>query len=86
MRNITETMQLIGHNDIFHVIAVNAQVNEDKLREDVDRFTRRRHIVAHRGDYDLSQNPPLENDILKKDVTDCIKVVKLVATHINSLR
>lgn len=86
VKKITETMRLIGIEDVFATIAGAASVNEENLKRDLGRFTQRRHIIAHRGDYDLSRTPPEENKILKKDVEDCIKTVKLIAREINELR
>jgi hypothetical protein len=86
IKKITEAMQLIGHDDVFATIAVSASVNEKKLKGCIGKFTKRRHIIAHCGDYDLNQTPPEENKIVKKDVLECIKTVELVAKEINKLR
>jgi len=56
-KNIDEAMQIAGYQNIFHEVAVKAEMNEDTLREGLDRFTQRRHAIAHRGDYNLSENP-----------------------------
>jgi hypothetical protein len=85
-RQITESIKLVGYDDVFHDIAVSAGENEDTMRQRLDGFTNRRHAIAHVGDYDLSQNPPREQPITKKDALDCIKTITLVATHINKLR
>lgn len=82
---ITESIKLVGYNDVFHDIAISAGENEDTMRQRLDRFTNRRHVIAHRGDYDLTQNPPREQSITKKDAEECIKAVTLIATHINKL-
>jgi hypothetical protein len=84
-RQITESLKLIGHSDVFHAVAMSAEENEDTLRRCLDGFTNRRHMIAHRGDYDLSQNPPREFPITKKEAQECIKIVGLVAAHINKL-
>lgn len=86
VKKITEAMRLIGYDDVFATIALAASVNEENLKRDVGRFTKRRHIIAHCGDYDLNQTPPAENKILKKDVQECIRTVELVAQEINKLR
>lgn len=86
IKNIEDALRLIGHEKVFHTIAKSACVNEDNLKGDLARFTKRRHIVAHCGDYDLTQTPATENKILKEDVKACIKLVKLVAEEINKLR
>jgi len=85
-KNITECLKLIGHSDVFHEIAVAAGVNEDTLKEELDKFTERRHAIAHCGDHDMSQNPPIENTITKKDAQNCIRVVTTVAKTLNALR
>jgi len=84
-KSITEAFELLGHKDIFHEVARSAGVNEEDLRERLDGFTQRRHDIAHRGDYDISQNPPLEYAVTKKDAEDCIKIVETVAIHIDKV-
>lgn len=84
-RKIEEQLRMVGFENVFHEVAVQAQVNEDNLRGDLDRFTQRRHEIAHRGDYDLSKNPPIENMVRKKDAEDCIKIVCLIAKEIRNL-
>jgi hypothetical protein len=64
---------------------MSAEENEDTLRQRLDRFTERRHGIAHRGDYDLSQNPPRESVIRKRDAEDCIRTVTVIAKHISKL-
>jgi len=83
--SITKCFQMVGIKNVFHQVAVKARVNEDNLKDDLDRFTKRRHIIAHCGDYDLSQNPPVENKVTKKYAEDCIKTVSIVAKAIHSL-
>ncbi len=85
-KNITEGMQILGHDDIFNEVALKAKMNEETLRKDLDNFTERRHTIAHRGDYDLSQKPPVENVITKKYANDCIKLVIIIASHINNIK
>jgi hypothetical protein len=86
VKNIEEAMKLIGHEDVFHTIAGSASVNEDHLKRDLARFTKRRHVIAHCGDYDLTQTPPKENDISDDDVKKCIQTVKLMAVEICKLK
>lgn len=83
VKNITECLQLVGIEDVFHEIAVRESLNEDNLKQDLDRFTKRRHVIAHHGDHDLSQNPPVENTIRKKDAEDCIKLITKIAQSIH---
>ena len=82
-KNITEGLQILGHNDIFQEIAVKAKMNEDTLKKELDEYTERRHVVAHRGDYDLNQKPPRENVITKKYANDCIRLVVTIAKTID---
>ncbi len=85
VKNITDCLQLIGFDDVFHAVAVGESINEDNLKDDLNRFTKRRHAIAHQGDYDLSQNPPVENAIRKKDAEDCIKLITMIADAIHKL-
>jgi len=86
VKKINEAMRLLGYQDVFATIAKSAAVNEGNLKSDLGRFTKRRHIIAHCGDYELSQSPPEEKKILKKDVLHCIRTVELIAKEINKLR
>jgi hypothetical protein len=86
VKNIEDAMKLIGHENVFHTIACLASVNEDHLKRDLGRFTKRRHIIAHCGDYDINQTPPKENDITDDDVRQCIKTVRLMAEEIRKLK
>lgn len=85
VKKITEAMRLIGKEDIFKEIADSASLNEQQLKESVGRFTKRRHIIAHCGDYDLTQTPPEENPITKPDAEECIKIMKKVAKEIQKV-
>ena len=85
INNIQEALHLIGLENVFHTIADAAAINEDHLKSDLGRFTKRRHIIAHCGDYDLTQTPPIEKNIEKDHAEKCIKVVRLVATEIQKL-
>jgi hypothetical protein len=85
VKKITEAMRLIGHEDIFAKIAESARINENQLKSTIGKFTDRRHIIAHCGDYDLNQNPPKENKLVKDEVLECIRTVELVAREINKL-
>ena len=82
---IDEHMRLVGYEDIFRDLASKAGTNETNLKAELNKFTARRHAIAHRGDYDLNENPPKENVVTKKDAEDCIKLVCLVAKHMHGL-
>lgn len=84
-RAIKEHLRLVGFENIFHDISMKANVSEDTMCAKLDDFTDRRHNIAHRGDYDLTQNPPIETAITKGDAEDCIKVVSMIAEHIHGL-
>ncbi|MDR3596519.1 HEPN domain-containing protein [Clostridium sp.] len=84
-KNIDEYMKIIGFNNIFNDISVKANINEETLKGDLDKYTNRRHMIAHKGDYDLAKLPPTENGITKSEVDDCIKVVSKIAKHIHDL-
>lgn len=82
---ITEYMAMVGIENVFKQVAKKADANEDRLRAELERFTNRRHEIAHRGDYDLSVNPPKEKPIHQDDAHECIRVVTLIAKQIHSL-
>lgn len=84
-KNINEILEMVGIKNVFHSVAHKASMNEDQIKSDLDEYTERRHIIAHRGDYDLQQQPPKEIPITKKHVTNCIKIVKIIAKHIKDL-
>ena len=84
-RNIEDQLRIVGFDDVFHEVAVKAHMNEETMRADLDRFTQRRHAIAHRGDYDLTENPPRENLVTKKDAEDCIKLICRIAKEIHLL-
>jgi hypothetical protein len=84
-KNIEDYMKMAGFDNIFHAVAMNAGINEDTLRSNIDRFTNRRHTIAHKGDYNLKEQPPRENVITKKDAQECIKIVTIVAKEIHKL-
>jgi hypothetical protein len=84
-KNIEEHLKIAGYEDIFHEVADKARMNEDTLRQTLDRFTLRRHAIAHRGDYDLSVNPPKENVVTKKDAEDCIRLVCRIAKEMQAI-
>lgn len=84
-KNIEEQLKIVGYDDIFHEVAARGSLNEDTLRNDLNRFTDRRHAIAHRGDYDLTEKPPKELVVTKKDAKDCIKLMCRIAKHMHEL-
>ncbi len=82
---ISDALKLVGIEDVFHDVALKAKKNEDTLRKELDEFTQRRHTIAHRGDYNLDENPPVENTITKIQAEDCIGLICVIAETINRL-
>lgn len=82
---ITQAMRLIGIDDIFKDVARSASKNEQELKEGLGRFTKRRHIITHCGDYDLTQTTPNENPVKKKNAEDCITLVHAIAKEIEKV-
>lgn len=78
---IVDAFRLIGVNDIMKDVAGRANINDAKMRKQLDHFTKRRHIVVHRGGYDFDQNPPLEHPISEPEVVACIDLVIVIVTH-----
>ena len=82
---ISQALKLIGIDDIFKDVARSASMNEQELKEGLGRFTNRRHIIAHCGDYDLTQSPPCENPVKMKDARECISLVRKIAAEIEKV-
>jgi hypothetical protein len=82
---ISSYLELVGYDNIFSQVATKANINEKNLRKDIETYTSRRHIIAHSGDYDLSQNPHKEFEITISDANNCIKVVKTFVRNINNI-
>lgn len=78
-------MGLAGYKDIFEKVSHSANWSRTRLREELGRFTKRRHIIAHCGDFDLTQIPHQENEIEKKLAQNCVEVVQLFAEHLNKV-
>ena len=85
VKKIADSMKLIGHDGVFDSIARAAGINEENLKRDIGRHTKRRHIIAHCGDHDLTQNPPLQNTVTNTEAKNCIDLVELIAIEINKL-
>ena len=82
---ISSFLEMVGHKDIFSEVAVKADINERNLRRKLTVFTKRRHLIAHSGDYDLSVNPHAENEINGKYASECIETVTRFAHTINTI-
>lgn len=82
---ISAFMEMIGFKDIFSDVSVKANINEKNLKKQIGIFTKRRHVIAHSGDYDLNSTPHKENSITKAFVTDCLETVTLFAKTIHTI-
>lgn len=78
-------MNLAGYEDIFEEVAHSANRNKNRLRADLEKYTKRRHVIAHCGDFDLNQIPHSENTIEREFAEKCIEVVSLFAKHIHKV-
>lgn len=78
-------MELAGYKNIFEKVSHSANRSESRLRADIEKYTRRRHIIAHCGDYDLTQIPHIEKDIDKDFSKKCIEIVIVFAEHLNKV-
>lgn len=82
---ITTYMELIGHKDVFSEICEKEDKNEKTLKKHINTYTNRRHVIAHRGDYDFSQSPHKENTIDKKYATECITEIKFFVETLDKI-
>lgn len=78
-------MKKIGYENIFSEVSVERNINEKNFRKDIERFTKRRHIIAHSGDFDLNRTPLEENKIDLDDAKKCVETVKIFAESINNI-
>lgn len=78
-------MELAGYKNIFEKVTHSANRSESRLRADIEKFTKRRHVIAHCGDYDLTQIPHIEKDIDKEFAKNCIEIVIVFAEHLNKV-
>lgn len=82
---ITTYLNMIGYKDIFSEVAIKADINEKNLKRKLTTFTKRRHVIAHSGDYNLNQMPHKENEITIKYAKECIDFVRLFAATIHEI-
>lgn len=82
---ITQFMGLVGHPDIFKQVAIKAELNETTMTNKINKYTKRRHTIAHSGDYKLNQTEQTENEIDKSFAKDCIDVVSKFAQNLNEI-
>lgn len=84
-KSIDKFMKLAGFNQIFKQIANSADKSIDNLLSSIENFTQRRHLIVHCGDHDLTQTDLTENEINQMDASECIELVKLIATEIHKI-
>ncbi|HNT26563.1 MAG TPA: HEPN domain-containing protein [bacterium] len=82
---INSYMELVGYKDVFEDVSRSADRNKTKMRADIERFTKRRHVIAHCGDFDLNQTLHKENTIKKEQAKECISMVTLFAEHLDKI-
>jgi hypothetical protein len=84
-RKITHYMEYAGYKNIIGLVAKKNNYNEHNLKQELDAFTKRRHAIAHGGDYDISQIPFKELEIKKEYALKCIKVVGEFTKTLNEI-
>jgi hypothetical protein len=84
-KSIDKYMKLAGYEQIFKMISDSADKSPNILQRDIEIFTQRRHLIVHCGDHNLSQTELTESKISKTDASECIKLVKFIATEIHKL-
>lgn len=84
-KSIDRYMKLAGFEQVFKMISRSADKSSDNLQRDIEKFTQRRHLIVHCGDHDLNQTELTESKISKKEASDCINLVKLIASEIHKL-
>ena len=78
-------LKMIGHENIFSEVCVKRDINEKNFRKNIEFFTKRRHIIAHSGDFDLNRSPLEENKITIEDAKLCVQTVTTFAQTINEI-
>ena len=84
-KSIDKYMKLAGFDQVFKMVARSADKNADNLQSDIEKFTKRRHLIVHCGDHDLNQTELTESKISVDEASECIKLVKLIACEIHKL-
>jgi hypothetical protein len=82
---ISTFLKMIGHNDIFSNVSKKINKNKENLIKQLNDYTKRRHIIAHKGDYDLNQSPVIEIEIDHDYASSCVKFVEEITKSINEI-
>lgn len=84
-RKISYYMELAGYKNIFSIVSEKANKFEKNLVLEIEKYTTRRHTIAHGGDYNINQTPYKENEISKSYAEGCINIVSEFAKHLNEI-
>lgn len=78
-------MNLAGYKDIFESVSQSMNQSKVLLQGQLGGYTKRRHLIAHCGDYDFNLLPHVENKMEKSYAQNCIKIVSEFAEHVNKI-
>lgn len=84
-RKISHYLELAGYKNIFGIVSKKNNINEQNLKNQIDDYTKRRHTIAHGGDYDINQIPFKEIEIKKDYAVSCHKVVSDFTKTLNEI-
>ena len=84
-RKISHYMELAGYKNVFGMVSKKDNSNEHNLKTKIDDFTKRRHTIAHGGDYDINQIPYKEFEIKKDYAVECHKIVSNFTKTLNEI-
>ena len=82
---ISHHMEMIGHKNIYKKVSEEEDINEGRLRANLMKYTKRRHVIVHSGDYDLNSSPFDEMNIDRKFAESCIETVTVFAKGIHKI-
>ncbi len=83
--NLTEYFQLAGYPNVIGIVAGKKNLFEATLKSEINKFTKRRHIIAHNGDYATNQTPFVELEIDKKYAQDCLSLISEFTKTLNEI-
>ncbi|MFM2224174.1 MAG: hypothetical protein RJA07_376 [Bacteroidota bacterium] len=82
---ITEYFTLAGLSNIIGAVAAKQNKNEKTLKEEINKYTKRRHTIAHNGDYATNQVPYKELEIQKEFAENCHKLISEFTKTLNEI-
>ena len=83
--NLTEYMNLAGYPNIIGMVAGKQNLHEATLKEKINKYTKRRHTIAHNGDYATNQTPYEELTIDKDFAKGCLKLISEFTKTLNEI-